>query len=158
MKPIYAVSRVMNYLAMGLVLVLMMITVSDIFMRFVFNDPITGVAETAEFIMVVLVLGVAWCAVQGGHISVDLVMKHFPPRVQLLVDIVTLCLGMGIIALMAWQAAMETIWEFKFKYMASNVFLVPTFPFWGLYTFGCVLLFLVIVTLIIKKVKEVTVA
>ena len=87
MKVINTVSRWMNYVAMILVLILMMLTVSDVFMRFVFNSPITGTPEMAKFIMVSLVLGVAWCAIQGEHISVDLVMRHFSPRVQKIVEI-----------------------------------------------------------------------
>ena len=123
----------LNYVAMGLLLILMMLTVSDVFMRFTFNNPITGTAELAALIMVCLVLGVAWCASRGGHISVDLVMNRFSPRVQAVVDTVTLLAGLVIGIIITWQAVMQSLWELEVRYLAGHTLAWPSFPFWWIY-------------------------
>ena len=153
MKLISAISRWLIYLSMALVLILMLLTVSDVFMRFVFNDPITGTAEMAMYIMVCLVAGMALCALRGEHIVVDLVMRRFSPRVQAIVDIFNLIASLAIVAIITWQGIINSLWERKFNYLASTMFPVPTFPFWWVYLLGCTALCLATVALVIKKIK-----
>ena len=155
MKVISTLSRWLIYLAMFLVLALMMLTVSDVFMRYVFNDPITGTAEMAIYIMVCLVCGMGLCALRGEHIVVDLVMSHFPPRVQKITDIITLFLSLGIVIIIVWQGFLNSLWEKQFDYVASTMFPVPTYPFWWVYLMGSTVLCLATVALIIKKIREV---
>lgn len=143
----------MNYVAMGLLLVLMMLTVSDVFLRFTFNNPITGTSEMAALIMVCLVLGVAWCAVKGGHVAVDLVIKCFSPRVQAIVDSITLLAGLAMSVIITWQGILQSFWEIRVKYLAGYTLMWPTFPFWWIYVLGWAALCLVMVTLVIQKVK-----
>ncbi|OGO20942.1 MAG: hypothetical protein A2144_14085 [Chloroflexi bacterium RBG_16_50_9] len=152
MKVIKAISRVMIYVELVLVMILMLLTVSDVFLRFAFNHPIKGTAEMAMFIMVSLVLGVAWCALKDQHIKIDMVMIHFPKRVQAVVDAITLFAGLVISVIITSRAFVESSWELRFNYTASQVFLVPTFPFWWIYALGWTMLCVVLVTLVAQKV------
>jgi TRAP-type C4-dicarboxylate transport system permease small subunit len=153
-KVIKSLSQAMNYVAMGLVVVLTLLTVADVFLRFAFNRPITGTTEMTLFIMVCLVLGVAWCGLRGRHVSVDLVMSRFPPRVQAITDSITFFIGLVVSIIITWRALVESFWELRFKYTGSSVFPVPTFPFWWLYTLGWFMLCIVLAALVIQKVTE----
>jgi len=139
---------------MVLVFALMMLTVSDVTMRFIFNNPITGTTEMAIYIMVCLVAGMALCALRGEHIVVDLVMNRFPPRIQAIVDSITFFLSLGIMAVITWQGFLNSLWEMKFQYVASTNFPVPTFPFWWIYLLGCAALCAATVALMVQKLKE----
>jgi TRAP-type C4-dicarboxylate transport system permease small subunit len=152
-KIINSLSRVLNYVAMGLLLMLMMLTVADVFLRFAFNSPISGASEMAALIMVCLVLGVAWCAVKGGHVSIDMVISRFPPRVQAIVDSITLLIGLAISVIITWQGFLQSLWEIRVKYLAGYTLTWPTFPFWWIYLLGWAVLCLVMVTLVIQKIK-----
>jgi TRAP-type C4-dicarboxylate transport system permease small subunit len=154
MKVISAVSRWLIYLSMALVLILMLLTVSDVFMRFVFNNPITGTAEMAMYIMVCLVCGMALCALRGEHIVVDILMSRFSPRVQAIVDCFNLLASLAIVAVITWQGFINSLWERKFNYLASVMFPVPSYPFWWIYLLGCTALCLATAALVIRKIKE----
>ena len=154
MKAINTVSRWLIYLTMVLVLALMLLTVSDVFMRFVFDDPITGTTEMAMYIMVCLVCGMGLCALRGEHIVVDLVMSHFSPRVQSIVDSITLVISLAICVVITWQGFLNSLWERQFKYIASTMFPVPTYPFWWVYLLGCAVLCVATFALAIKKTRE----
>lgn len=154
MKVISAVSRWLIYLEMFLLIILMMLTVSDVFMRYVFNDPITGTAEMAQYIMVCLVAGMALCALKGEHIVVDIVMRYFSPRVQAIVDVFNLLVSLAIVVIFTWQGFINSLWERRFNYVASVIFPVPSYPFWWVFLLGCFVLCLATAALMIQKVKE----
>lgn len=153
MRGINSISQVLQHVAIALIVILMLLTVSDVFMRFVFNNPITGTAEMGQQIMVCLVLGVAWCAVRGEHVSVDLVMSHASPRIQAIVDIAMFLACLVIYAIITWRAFSESLRDLKFHATASMMLPIPTFPFWVLYTLGIAFLCVVIVALIIQRAK-----
>ena len=104
MKIINSLSRILNIAASGVLAAMMFLTVSDVLLRYFLRRPILGATELTENMMVCLAfLGLAWCAVQEGHLKVDLVMTHFSPRVQAIVDSITSCAGLILVALIAWR-------------------------------------------------------
>jgi TRAP-type transport system small permease protein len=153
MKAINLISRVMIYVEMGLVLVLMFLTVADVILRGAFNKPINGTVEIATLVMACLTLGLAWCGLKGQHISVNMIMNRFSPRVRAIVDAITFTVGLFIAGIITWRAFVETTWEYKFHYTASYTLALPTFPFWLIYCLGWAMLCLVIVILIAQKVN-----
>ena len=54
-RVISPVARVFNSAGVGILMVMMSLTVVDVFLRFVFNKPIVGAYEMSEFMMVILV-------------------------------------------------------------------------------------------------------
>lgn len=154
MKVINTISQWLIYLSMVLVAGLMLLTVSDVFMRYVFNDPITGTTEMAQFIMVCLVAGMALCALRGEHIVVDILMRHFSKRVQAIVDIWNLIASLAIVAVIVWQGFLLSLWEKEYFFEASVMFPVPTYPFWWVYLLGCTMLCAATAALVIRKIKE----
>lgn len=155
MKIINSVSRVLGYVATGLLVPMMLLIVADVFLRFAFDRPIIGTPEITQLLMVCLALGVAWCGLQGRHIKVDLMMSRFSPRVQATVDSITLLVGLGICVIITWQSFRQSMWQLQHQYVASVLLPVPTFPFYWLYVLGCAMLCLVLVTLLIQKVEGV---
>jgi TRAP-type C4-dicarboxylate transport system permease small subunit len=133
---------------------MLVLVVADVFMRDAFNKPITGTAEIVAVSMVSMVLGVGWCAVQGRHLTVTLVTDHMPSRARAIMDIITFLAVLGMSILMAARGFIEGAWDKKFGYTASEIVLIPTFPFWWAYSLGLVLLCLVVITIIIQRVRE----
>lgn len=144
----------MGYTATGIMIPMMVLTVVDVFMRFVFNNPITGVSELTTIMMVCLPLAIAWAAVNKRHVSVDLVMRNFSPRVQAIVDSITLLLGLGAIAFMVWRGFITSLFEMKFGYYASILLPVPIHPFHWVMILGLFMFCLVLLTDLIQRVKE----
>jgi TRAP-type transport system small permease protein len=153
MKFIHSLCRFSGYVAMGVMGLMMLLTVADVFMRWVFNSPISGATELIELMMVVVVFpGLAYCALSGRHVRVDLLVSSFKPRIRSVIDFCTLVLGLFIYIIIAWQSLLEAM-EVE---TTTTLVALPHAPFYWVLTFGFILLCLAIVTLIIEiALKEV---
>src|SRR5690606_10079135 len=105
---ITALSRILA-LAAGLVLAAMMLlTVADVALRWLFKYPVIGTTEITESMMACIAFfALAWCAAEKSHLKVDLVVERFPPRVQGLIDSLTTVVGLCLVALIAWRSFLE---------------------------------------------------
>ena len=90
MNLIRVVSRVLGYVATGFMMVLMLLTVVDVFLRWVFNAPIHGTTEISRLLMIIIVFpALGWAAVDRAHIRVDLVVSRIPSRMQAIFGSIT---------------------------------------------------------------------
>lgn len=68
-----------------------------------FGHPLYGSLDLSTMAFVIVVFGgMALCDQTGGHISVDLFERHFPPRLNFLIDILVDLLGGVIFLTMAF--------------------------------------------------------
>jgi TRAP-type C4-dicarboxylate transport system permease small subunit len=130
-------SRFLRILALAggvVLLVLMLFTDLDIFLRFVFNNPFSGSVEFTEYMMAAIVfLSIAYCGWTGGHISVDLLDKLLNrPSLRLLPAIMSFA-GAALFAAIAWQSTRETITTID---QVSNMLQWPHYPFRFTVAFG----------------------
>ena len=132
---------------------MMALTVVDVFLRFAFNDPIIGTTEVTMLMMVCLPLAVAWAGVSGRHVKIDLVMPHFPPRVQHIVGIVTTMLGFLAFAFIGWRSFMISLFEMKHGYYASILVPWPIHPFFWVLVLSCAIFCVVLLAQLIQEVK-----
>ena len=154
MRIIAGVSRLLSYLAIGLLILLMLVTVSDVFLRYAFNSPILGAQEIAKLIMVCLVIGMAWCALRGEHIKVDLVMKRFPPRFQGIVKIFTLLASLVMCVIITWRSCLTAVVHLERGEVTSTIFPAPTFPSYAIFVLGWGVFCLVLAIILIQKIAE----
>jgi len=153
-KLINALSRAMNIAASTVLAAMMLLTVSDVFLRYFLRRPILGTTELTENMMVCLTFfGLAWCAVQHSHLKVDLVMSRFSPRVQAIVDAITCFAGLCMVALIAWRSVLEAVMVQQLN-IISSLLKIPAFPFYYVVAVGCALLCLVMVTQVIQSIKK----
>ena len=133
---------------------MMMFTVTDVCLRYFFNNPIKASDETTEFLMVaVSFLGLAWCASKGMHIKVNLIVSRFPEKAQNIIDIVNYAIVIGLCGLIAsqlWRQALVVM----AKGRASDLTGIPYFPFYFIAGFGFFLLFLVAIPLLVKSINK----
>ena len=130
------VTRIANAAGMAstvLLVVMMMLTVSDVFLRYLFDMPIKGSMELTEYLMVCVgTLGLAWCALQGAHIKVDLIVSKLPQRTQKYIDSFNYVLLMGV---------------------SSAMLEIPQYPFVLVVTISYSLLFLTSIVLLIYAIS-----
>ena len=101
----YPVSRIVNGVGVGILAVMMLLTATDVTLRYLFRRPITGTLELTELMLAVLVaFGLAYTAVHNGHIRIDFIISRFCPRVQAFIDSITTLLGIGIFSVITWQS------------------------------------------------------
>ena len=154
-NSVRTLSKVTNIVA-GVVLVAMMfLTAADVLLRYVFRKPISGSLELTEYMMVIVTgFGIAWCALQKGHVRVELVTSRFSPRIQSILSCITSFLAFALFILISWQTFEYIFFKYDSR-ITSSVLLIPLFPFIGLLFIGCAILCLAFLVEFFDSLEEV---
>lgn len=134
--------RLLALIAGVCLLLLMIFTVIDVFLRYVFNAPFRSVLEFTEFMMALIVfLGIAYCGWTGGHISVDVFAKWLDRPGLKFLPAVLAFVGAALFALIAYRSTLETIATID---QFSNLLRWPHYPFRFTVAFGSLMLAIVL--------------
>jgi TRAP-type C4-dicarboxylate transport system permease small subunit len=148
------ITRVMNIIGMVILVGMMLLSVSDVFLRKAFNHPIVGGTEVSEFMMVCMALGMAWCMLIGRSITMGMVVDRFPSRVQGIIDTITYLISLGIVAVMSWQSYKDAMLSKKLG-DASVILGIPNYPTRLILAFSFLMLAIVIAVLIVRNIAKV---
>lgn len=121
----------------------MLLVVSNVLLRAIFNSPIKGTYELVGLLTAVAVgMGLAHCAYQNGHISVGFIMDKFSNRIQSIVHIF-----IHIVSLCFWSFVVWHMFSYANETMHNGLVTatseVPIFPFIYLIALGILILCLV---------------
>jgi TRAP-type C4-dicarboxylate transport system permease small subunit len=153
-KTIDSIARIAGLVAMGVLLLMMLLTVADVFMRATLNKPIIGTIEITEQMMVAVVfLGFGWCALQGNHIRVDLFVSRYPLGTQRVIDLMTYSVGLILVAAMCWRTFVTTFTVQQLGLTCAYIGL-PKYPFYALAAFGWAVLFIAMAGLLVRNIKK----
>ena len=149
------ISEIFGVVAVGVLVCMMMLTVTDVCLRYFFLRPIMASKEITEYMMIVVgFLGLAWCAFKGMHIKVNLVVDRFSERTQAIIDIINHIIVIGLCVVFASQAFTESL-IIKELGRGSDITGIPNYPFYLVVFFGFFLLLIVMVPILIKSIKKV---
>jgi TRAP-type C4-dicarboxylate transport system permease small subunit len=97
------VQRIQLWIAASALVILMMVTVIDVFMRYVFNRPIRASLDTVEVMLLVFVFnGMAAAFFGRRHIVIDLLDGVFGPRLVPVMIRLADALSVVCLGLLAW--------------------------------------------------------
>ena len=124
------VQRTQLWVAASALVILMMVTVVDVFMRYLFNRPIRASLETVEVMLLVFVFnGMAAAFFDRRHIVIDLLDNVCGPRITGMLIRIADVLSVLCLALLAWamrQPAMQA-----YQYGDAKMELpVPIYVLW----------------------------
>lgn len=144
----------MGLVALGVVVVMVFFTTTDVFLRYFFNAPISEVYELTGFMMLICgCLTLAWCSVTGKHVSVDVLVQYFNPRLQEVLNILNYLMVMGVCLLMVVQT-----YNFGLYMIESGahptLIKLPYYPFYFLMTLGFCSMFFAVLPLLIRSVYK----
>jgi len=124
-----ALLRALAYGAGAVLLGLVALVAFDIVMRRVLKLPFLGGFEMTELAMVVIVaLGLPYCAALGGHVSVDLFGKVLDrPGLRWLTGLVHFT-GAVLLAVVAWRTVVYALGSYRWG-DATNMMAIPKYPF-----------------------------
>ncbi|MHB8125231.1 MAG: TRAP transporter small permease [Desulfitobacteriaceae bacterium] len=133
----------------------MLLIVTNIILRVVFNHPILGTYELVGFLTAMGIgFALAHCAFQDGHIAVSFIMELFPQKIQSIVDIL-----INAVSLMFWAGAVWYLGEFgqamKMKGLVSPSAEIPVYPFIYLIALGLLGLSMVVLFKFLLSCREV---
>jgi len=122
-------ARGANVVAASALIAMMFLTGTDVTLRYIFNSPIPGSLELTEFLMAIVVgLALAHCALDKGHLRVDLVVSRLPKQVQLVLHSIASFTFLGLFILITWKTV-DRAWAMFDDKIESAIFAIPAFPF-----------------------------
>lgn len=153
-KIIRPVIRTGGILAAVALVAIMLVTVLDVFLRYVFNRPLLGTIEITESLMVTLsFLAIASCAFDDGHVSVDLVVLLLKKKWKSVFHILGYILGLLLFVPMTYVFVPEafSVWEGG---EASEVLAIPSFPFYVFVIIGCAAVTIVLIIQLLNSIQR----
>lgn len=154
-KTITVVTRVLTVIAATALASMMFLTAADVTCRYFINKPISGAMELVEYLMAIIVpFSIAYCALEKSHVAVELIVDHFPKKLQKICHLFVTIPSIGFILLISWQNYLSIFTTYDSN-MTSAVLLIPAYPFvipvaLGTFIFAVILL----VQLFSSKTKE----
>jgi TRAP-type C4-dicarboxylate transport system permease small subunit len=144
----YAVYRatVIGNWASRVSLFLMMLAICTNIIGRVFGRPILGIYEVVIFLFLATIsMSIAFCAVQKGHVFIDMFTNKLPRHWQRAIDIVLMIPSIIVWALATWQLfLLGNGFRLKGQLLAS--LLVPEYPIVWVQCLGFLLLCLVLLS------------
>jgi TRAP-type C4-dicarboxylate transport system permease small subunit len=105
-KWLHSINGALNWVAMVFLVVMVLTVTVDVGGHYLFHKPLTGSTDLVELMMVIVVfLGLGYCAAVEGNVRVDVVHARLPKRVQASLDIFTFAASTFIFALITWRLA-----------------------------------------------------
>jgi TRAP-type C4-dicarboxylate transport system permease small subunit len=133
---------------------LMLLTVADVVLRYVFNAPILGSYELTEVAMVVIAfLAIPYAAAKRVNVRVDLLVGGLPKQMLARFDAVTCCLSIVITAILAWFTVPQAFY-IKQVGVQTEMLRIHTYPFYFVIAFGFFLLFFVLIGNLIEILRK----
>lgn len=152
-RVIHSLSRVCDRIAQGAVVAMMVIVVGNIVLR-IFWHPIYGTYDVVMVLgSIVVAFALGYCAVQRGHIAVEIVVARFPQRIRAIIDSITGILSVGIFAIIAWQCWVYGTDMRRLGEVSMSVY-IPLHPFIYGVSFGCAVLCAVVLIDLIKALAK----
>lgn len=136
--------RGVSVVAASAMIAMMFLTGTDVTLRYIFNSPLPGSMELTEFMMVIVVaLGLSYCALQMGHVRVDVVVSRLPKRAQVVMNTIASFVFLGLFILITWQTVPRVKAMIDVQ-LRSQVMGIPVPPFALVVTAGGAVLCLVL--------------
>jgi len=152
-KSIRAVSQVCDRVAQLAVVAMMLIAVGNIVLRVIWR-PVYGTYDMITVVgSIAVAFALAYCAVRGGHIAVEIIVQRLPLMAQAVIGSITGILSLGIFAIITWQLWLYGTDMWRVGNVTMSIY-IPFYPFIYGVSFGCGVLLLVILVDLIKSVAK----
>lgn len=102
-KILNKITEVFNIIAIVALGCLLLLVCANVVMRYIFKNPIPGTQDMIKLLMICLTPSIAVSIMSKQCIWVDVFSSKFNRIGQLIVDIITLPISVGILGVMSWQ-------------------------------------------------------
>jgi len=128
LRLITKIENIGIYISAFFLLVMMVLTTLDTFLRDGFNTPLPGVYELHSMMLVgVLYLGISYVQSQRGHIRMDLLSSRLSTSNQLVLQLLNDTIFLSIAILITWRMGIQS-WNALLS--GDYLYGIVRFPLW----------------------------
>lgn len=128
-KGFQVFGNVLNVISMLALLVMVCITIADIFLRQFFKAPIVGAVEITRMMMVCMTPSFVSALMNNRHVNVGLIVDRLPRKGQLAFDTVCYLASAGIAGIMCYRGFIDM----RIKMAQRQVYTMLKIPSWPFY-------------------------
>lgn len=133
-KVIKQITEVFNVIAVAALVAMLLLVCANVVMRYIFKNPIPGTYELTQSLMICLTPCIAVTIMAKQNVWVDVCTAKLGRIGQLVVDLITLPISVGIIGIMSWQGFNMILKSIdKGTYSSIMNFRLPEWPFRTVY-------------------------
>lgn len=138
-------SRVLDRAAAFCIVAMTLVVLSNIILRSVLGRPLMGTVDYVNILMALAIsLGLANCALKGGHIAVDFLVEKLPSKLQALVSAAVNFTGIVFWGVTVWFMA-GLAREMAMTNLLAGTVSLPVYPVVYLTAAGLLALFFILV-------------
>lgn len=148
-------SRYLNILALAIFFGMMVLTFADVFLRYVFNRPITGTKEYIEVLLVVVVaFTIAYTYRLKRHVTVDIIVSRLRGATKLVWETVITTISFALAFLLLWQSVSQTMFFVERGKVHGTAVYIDAVPFQIAIVVGCFLLAVLLLRDVVKALID----
>lgn len=149
-----AFTKFFSRIGAGVLVCMMLLITFDVVSRYFFNKPVQGTFELVEVMMgVVVSLSIAYCGLQRGHVSVELLTDQLSVKPRRIVDIIHTVVCIVFFAAVSFKVSQQAV-VIKESETVTVLLEIPIYPFLWILSFGAALLALVYFSQLIHMFKK----
>ena len=145
------ICRFFIWICMVFIVALMLLMVSEVVCREVFNTSIVGATEWAQVLLLCDMTALGASILSNRQIKVDMLTSKFGAKGQVITDVVILTLAFAAIAVTAWQQVNYSVKSLNNHVFYTNIKL-PEWPFVAVLALAYAVGALTTLALIVRKV------
>lgn len=117
-----------NMVSSAALVVMMVLTCVDVFLRYIFNRPITGTYDVVSLLGAILAaFAMPYTMLKKGHVAVEILVQKLSRGKQLFVETLIHLVGIALFLVLVWQAIIFSM-ESKATGELTPTLLLPFYP------------------------------
>ncbi len=128
-----------------ILMAMMLLTVMDVLLRFLFHRPIMGSLEITQVMMVsISFITMIYSTVQKCHIKVDILTSYIPKPIQQIIDSIFYLICIVFFVIISWKNFGAAL-HLKKVCQMTDILEIPIYPFYLLISAASTILVLLLV-------------
>lgn len=157
-KLISRISWLLNLVPSVLIIVMTFLIFVDVFLRYIFNRPLTYTYDMVCIMLVVIAsLAMPYTTLVKGHVAVDILMLRLSKRKQLIIDTITHIISIVLFLTISWQCFIFAQ-DFKTAGEVTPTIYFPVYPILYAmslcFSFSCLVILLNLLEIWFKRKKN----
>jgi TRAP-type C4-dicarboxylate transport system permease small subunit len=117
------------YVSGIIVLVLCLYTTADVGGRYLLNKPMWAAYEVTLILLIYITFwGIGYAQARNGHMRLEFLWDKFGPRGRLVLDIISVSIGIFLFAIITWQSWEWAVHSWVIQETTMGAYIVPLIP------------------------------
>jgi TRAP-type C4-dicarboxylate transport system permease small subunit len=127
-KAVTRLGSLFNQIASASLFAMILLTCTDVSMRYFFNSPIAGTYDMVSLMgAIIATFAMPYTMLAKGHVAVEILIRSLSRRTQLVIETATHTVGMVLSLVLVWQCIILAL-DMRAAGEVTPTLLIPFYP------------------------------